>query len=64
MTSWWNSLTDGAPFYWAIAIFASVLLSLSIYAKSYKEAAGLISPLMLLSLLPVMVALLPGVELN
>lgn len=25
MTSWWNSLTDGAPFYWAIAIFASVL---------------------------------------
>ncbi|MYN07344.1 ABC transporter permease [Pseudoduganella aquatica] len=46
------------------AIFASVLLSLSIYAKSYKEAAGLISPLMLLSLLPVMVALLPGVELN
>ncbi|CAN7717894.1 ABC transporter permease [Pseudoduganella sp. LjRoot289] len=46
------------------AIFAAVLLSLSIYAKSYKEAAGLISPLMLLSLLPVMVALLPGVELN
>jgi sodium transport system permease protein len=46
------------------AVFASILLSLSIYAKSYKEAAGLISPLMLLTLLPTMVALLPGVELN
>jgi sodium transport system permease protein len=46
------------------AVFASILLSLSIYAKSYKEAAGLISPLMLLMLLPTMVALLPGVELN
>jgi sodium transport system permease protein len=46
------------------AMFAAILLSLSIYAKSYKEAAGLISPLMLLTLLPTMVALLPGVELN
>ncbi|MDZ4288197.1 MAG: hypothetical protein U0984_09570 [Prosthecobacter sp.] len=25
MTSWWASLTDGAPIYWCIAIFASVL---------------------------------------
>lgn len=46
------------------AMFAAILLALSIYAKSYKEAAGLISPLMLLSLLPTMVALLPGVEMN
>lgn len=46
------------------AMFAAILLSLSIYAKSYKEAAGLISPLMLLTLLPTMVALLPGVEMN
>ncbi len=46
------------------AIFAAILLSLSIYAKSYKEAAGLISPLMLVTILPTLVALLPGVELN
>jgi len=46
------------------AMFAAILLALSIYAKSYKEAAGLISPLMLLTLLPTMVALLPGVEMN
>ena len=46
------------------AIFASLLLSISIYAKSYKEAAGLISPLIMLTILPTLVALLPGVELN
>jgi sodium transport system permease protein len=46
------------------AIFAAILLSISVYAKSYKEAAGMISPLMLLIILPTLVALLPGVELN
>ncbi len=46
------------------AIFASLLLSISIYAKSYKEAAGMITPLMLLTILPIVVAMLPGVELN
>lgn len=46
------------------AIFASLLLSISIYAKSYKEAAGMITPLMLLIILPTVVAMLPGVELN
>ncbi|TFW31259.1 ABC transporter permease [Duganella callida] len=46
------------------AIFASVLLSISIYARSYKEAAGLISPLIIVTILPTLVALLPGVELN
>jgi sodium transport system permease protein len=34
------------------AIFAAMLLSISVYAKSYKEAAGLISPLILLAILP------------
>ena len=46
------------------AIFASLLLSISIYAKSYKEAAGMITPLMLLTILPIVVGMLPGVELN
>jgi len=46
------------------AVFASVLLSISVYAKSYKEAAGLISPLIIVTILPTLVALLPGVELN
>jgi sodium transport system permease protein len=46
------------------AMFAALLLSISIYAKSYKEASGLISPLIMLAILPTMIALLPGVELN
>ncbi len=46
------------------AIFAAILLSLSIYAKSYKEASGMISPLMMLIIVPIVLAMLPGVELN
>ncbi|MES2932577.1 MAG: ABC transporter permease [Pseudomonadota bacterium] len=46
------------------AIFASLLLSLSIYAHSFKEAQGMIQPLILLVLLPIILALLPGIELN
>ncbi|MBA5636237.1 ABC transporter permease [Duganella sp. LX20W] len=46
------------------AIFASILLAISVYAKSYKEAAGLISPLIIVTILPTIVALLPGVEMN
>ncbi|MFA9217741.1 MAG: ABC transporter permease [Sphingomonadaceae bacterium] len=46
------------------AIFAALLLSISVYAKSYKEAAGMISPLIIITILPTMVALLPGVELD
>jgi sodium transport system permease protein len=46
------------------AIFAAILLAISIYAKSYKEATGMISPLIIVVILPTMVALLPGVELT
>lgn len=46
------------------AMFAAILLSISVYAKSYKEAAGLISPLIIVTILPTLVALLPGVELD
>lgn len=46
------------------AIFAALLLAISIYAKSYKEATGMISPLMMLLLVPIVLAMLPGVELN
>ncbi|SHH28785.1 ABC transporter permease [Massilia sp. CF038] len=46
------------------AIFAAILLAISIWAKSYKEASGLISPLMMLLIVPIVVAMLPGVELN
>lgn len=44
--------------------FAGILLSLSIFAKSFKEAQSLISPMTFVVILPVVVGLLPGVDLN
>jgi len=46
------------------AIFAAFLLSLSCYAKSYKEAASLASFVNILVILPIVVSILPGTELN
>ena len=47
-----------------VAIFASALLSLSIYARSFKEAQGYMTPLVFLVIVPVILAMLPGVELK
>ncbi|MEM9645860.1 MAG: ABC transporter permease subunit/CPBP intramembrane protease [Planctomycetota bacterium] len=44
--------------------FSAVLLSLTSFAKSFKEAQAYLIPVMLLSLAPAMVSLLPGVELS
>jgi sodium transport system permease protein len=46
------------------AMFAAILLSMSIYAKSYKEAAGMMQPMMIIAIMPMMVAMIPGVELT
>ncbi len=46
------------------AIFAALLLGISIYAKSFKEAQSYIAPLNLLVILPAFLAMLPGVELD
>ena len=47
-----------------VAIFAAVLLSISIYAKSFKEAQSYMGPMSILVVVPIMLALLPGVELK
>ena len=44
--------------------FAAVLLSLSIFAKSYKEAQSIISPITIVIILPVLVGIMPGVTLD
>jgi sodium transport system permease protein len=44
--------------------FAAFLLSMSVFAKSYKEAQSMISPLMVVVILPVMIGLFPGVALD
>jgi len=45
-------------------LFASSLLAIALMAKSYKEAQSYIQPLMIVVILPAVVAMLPGVELN
>jgi sodium transport system permease protein len=47
-----------------VSIFAAVLLSISIYAKSFKEAQSYMVPLVFLVIVPVVMALMPGVELK
>jgi sodium transport system permease protein len=46
------------------ALFSSILLSLALVAKSYKEAQSYITPLMIVVIMPAMISFMPGVELN
>jgi len=45
-------------------LFSGALLAIALLAKSYKEAQSYIQPLIIVAILPAIVALLPGVELN
>lgn len=47
-----------------VAIFASILLSLSIYARSFKEAQSYTGSLVIFVIVPIILAALPGVELK
>lgn len=48
-----------------LAVFLSAaLLTLSLFAKSFKEAQSYISPLMIIVVMPAIASLLPGVELT
>jgi sodium transport system permease protein len=44
--------------------FSALLLALSLFAKSFKEAQSYVSPLIIVIILPAVVGMLPGVELN
>jgi sodium transport system permease protein len=46
------------------AIFASLLLCISIYARSYREAGVYCTPLNIVVIILVVIAMLPGIELN
>jgi len=46
------------------AMFAALLLSVSIFARNSAEASTLISPFGIVLIVPAVLALLPGVELN
>lgn len=44
--------------------FAGVMIPVAVYAKSFKEAQSIITPLNIIMVLPAMVGFFPGVELN
>lgn len=44
--------------------FGGILLSISIFAKSYKEAQSIMSPLMIIVILPAVIGLIPGIKLD
>jgi sodium transport system permease protein len=44
--------------------FAGVMIPIAIYAKSFKEAQSIITPLNIVMVLPAMVGFFPGIELN
>lgn len=46
------------------AVFAALLLAISIYARTFKEAQNYISPLSIFIFLPLVAAMMPGVELT
>lgn len=45
-------------------LFSAAMLAVSLFAKSFREAQTYISPMTFVVILPAIVALLPGVELN
>ncbi len=45
-------------------MFAALLLTISLFAKSYKEAQSYVSPLIIVIIMPAMMGMLPGVELT
>jgi sodium transport system permease protein len=45
-------------------LFCSVLLAVSLFAKSIKEASSYATPLIILIIVPAMMGMMPGVELN
>jgi len=44
--------------------FAGVMVPIAVYAKSFKEAQSIITPLNIVMVLPAMVGLFPGIDLN
>lgn len=45
-------------------LFSAVLFTVALFAKSYKEAQSYVAPMIFIVIMPAMVGILPGVELN
>lgn len=44
--------------------FAAILLSISVFAKSFKEAQSIMTPMNFVVIVPVLIGLIPGIKLN
>jgi sodium transport system permease protein len=47
-----------------IVLFAATLFTISLFAKSFKEAQSYVSPLIIVIIMPAAIGMLPGVEMN
>lgn len=47
-----------------VVFFSGILTLVTTYAKSYKEAQSIISPLMIIVIFPAIIGLMPGIELT
>lgn len=47
-----------------VVLFAAALFTISLFAKSFKEAQSYVSPLIIVIMLPAAIGTVPGVELN
>ncbi len=45
-------------------MFAAVAFTIALFAKSYKEAQSYLAPLMIVVILPAVIGMLPGIDLN
>ena len=45
-------------------LFAAVALTISLFAKSYKEAQSYLAPLLIVIIMPAVIGILPGIDLN
>jgi sodium transport system permease protein len=45
-------------------LFSAVLLTISLFAKSFKEAQSYVSPGMIIVIMPAVIGMLPGIDLN
>jgi sodium transport system permease protein len=45
-------------------LFSAVLITISVFAKSYKEAQSYLTPMTFIVLVPAIAAVLPGVEIT
>lgn len=48
----------------AAVFFSAVIFTIALFAKSYKEAQSYVAPMMIVVMMPAMVGMLPGIDLN